>query len=115
MIRGILTLIVVFSIAEAGIIDNIRRIFDIHNETETKYIDSAVSKTRSNGHDVYQRDVYEKSTENIERMERGNAPIGYDGSPVELHHIQQKPSGELLEIQKSEHKRDYDGLHPYTN
>lgn len=35
---------------------------------------------------------------NVERMKQGNAPIGEDGRPVEIHHIGQKNDGPLVEV-----------------
>ena len=49
---------------------------------------------------------------NIQRMKEGNAPIGYDGEPVNLHHIGQRDDSTILEIQASRHRSEphtYDG------
>ncbi|MGY5615430.1 HNH/ENDO VII family nuclease, partial [Vibrio brasiliensis] len=35
---------------------------------------------------------------------RGNAPIGNDGHPVELHHRNQKPDGPLDEMTRTDHR-----------
>lgn len=36
---------------------------------------------------------------------RGNAPIGIDGKPIEIHHVNQNPQGPYMEVQSSEHRR----------
>ena len=41
---------------------------------------------------------------NLQRMLRGNAPIGRDGRPLELHHILQKEVGPMVEIHEVTHK-----------
>lgn len=69
---------------------------------------------------VYQRNdidfaYYDSSTKrlNLQRMMDGDAPIGNDGKPVQLHHVLQKESGpmaEVREITHREHKRTLHGL-----
>lgn len=41
---------------------------------------------------------------NLQRMLRGNAPIGRDGKPLELHHILQQESGPMVEIHETTHR-----------
>lgn len=60
---------------------------------------------------VYQRNdinfnYLDKDTgeSNLQRMLRGNAPIGRDGRPLELHHILQKEAGPMVEIHEFTHK-----------
>ena len=48
---------------------------------------------------------------NIERMKLGLAPIGKDGKPVELHHLEQDANGIIVEVLNSEHKKYYKELH----
>ncbi|MBK9121284.1 MAG: hypothetical protein IPM18_17005 [Phycisphaerales bacterium] len=36
---------------------------------------------------------------------RGNAPIGIDGKPIEIHHVNQNPQGPYMEVLSSEHRR----------
>lgn len=48
---------------------------------------------------------------NIERMKLGLAPIGKDGKPVELHHLEQDANGVIVEVLSSEHKKYYKELH----
>ena len=31
--------------------------------------------------------IFEMSDDNLARMAKGKAPIGFDGKPVELHHV----------------------------
>ncbi|WP_051018502.1 HNH/ENDO VII family nuclease [Bartonella queenslandensis] len=42
---------------------------------------------------------------NVERMETGRAPIGFDGRPVELHHLKQTPEGPIAEMSHESHKK----------
>ena len=53
---------------------------------------------------------------NLQRMLRGNAPIGRDGKPIELHHVLQKEVGPMAEIHETTHqeyKRILHGLKAY--
>lgn len=47
-------------------------------------------------------DVFGQS--NLERMERGLAPLDNDGRPIELHHIGQKQDSSLAELTRDEHR-----------
>lgn len=51
---------------------------------------------------------------NVERMKKGEPPIGEDGHPVELHHKDQNPNGELVPMTRTEHrgKGNYKKNHP---
>lgn len=51
---------------------------------------------------------------NIERMADGNAPIGYDGKSVNLHHLLQTPDGAIVEVSNSFHKKYYSIIHMNT-
>jgi RHS repeat-associated protein len=55
-----------------------------------------------------------QSPENVERMKEGKPPIGEDGHPVELHHKNQEPNGELVPMTRTEHrgKGNYKKNHP---
>lgn len=55
-----------------------------------------------------------KSVEDIERMKEGKLPIGEDGHPMELHHKDQDPNGELVPMTRTEHrgKGNYKKNHP---
>jgi hypothetical protein len=69
---------------------------------------------------VYQSDdfdpgfVDDKGRTNIERMQKGLAPIGYDGESINIHHIYQTDESPVLEITKSEHQTRYAELHTNT-
>ncbi|WP_273760825.1 HNH/ENDO VII family nuclease [Bartonella sp. ML70XJBT.G] len=52
---------------------------------------------------------------NVERMEAGRAPIGYDGQPVELHHLKQTPDGPLAEVTKAFHNEHNSVIHINPN
>ncbi|WP_375651209.1 HNH/ENDO VII family nuclease, partial [Bartonella sp. OT172YNZD] len=48
---------------------------------------------------------------NIERMETGRAPIGYDGESVELHHLSQTHESPIAEISHESHKKYTSVIH----
>ena len=50
-------------------------------------------------------------------MEQGKSPIGKDGKPVELHHEGQKPTGNVKEMTRTEHRlgNNYKKNHPNAN
>jgi len=50
---------------------------------------------------------------NIQRMEKGLAPIGKDGKSIELHHLKQKDNGIIVELTSMEHKSNSNVLHQY--
>jgi len=52
---------------------------------------------------------------NIERMEKGLAPLGKDGKAVELHHLKQKDNGVIIEVTNSEHRKYTKTLHRYRD
>ncbi|MDR2568800.1 MAG: HNH/ENDO VII family nuclease [Oscillospiraceae bacterium] len=51
---------------------------------------------------------------NIQRMRDGHSPIGYDGRPVNIHHIDQTNTGAVMEIQESIHRSNHSKLHSNT-
>lgn len=57
------------------------------------------------------------SSKDIERMEKGKPPMGEDGNPMELHHDEQKPNGDLKEMTRTDHrgKGNYNKNHPNGN
>lgn len=78
-------------------------------------------KTTFNNHVVYQKDsqfspCYKLPTGeiNFQRMQKGLAPIGSDGYPINLHHMKQQKNGLLVEITHSDHKKNHAPLHRYT-
>lgn len=59
---------------------------------------------QTNGHHYINRDrTFDPTPANIQRMERGLAPIGKDGKPVQIHHFQQKSDAKRVEVTKTEH------------
>ncbi|CAO5682716.1 MAG: hypothetical protein HEEMFOPI_01763 [Holosporales bacterium] len=71
---------------------------------------------------VYQRDdlidlnlVGRDGRTNFQRMLNGDAPIGSDGFPVNLHHTIQTMDGPLLEIAQEMHKANHGLLHIWPN
>lgn len=48
---------------------------------------------------------------NLERMRAGNAPIGTDGLPVEIHHLNQADEGPVVEILGDFHDRHSRTIH----
>ncbi|WP_245256849.1 HNH/ENDO VII family nuclease, partial [Bartonella sp. DB5-6] len=90
-------------------------------EKPTKFTDSKFGQTNK----VYQRnDLFDPNQRvkwrvnkkdvwgtNIERMKTGRAPIGFDGEPVELHHLKQTPEGPIAEISKEFHKKYTSVIH----
>ena len=54
---------------------------------------------------------------NLERTQKGEAPILENGERVELHHIGQNPDSPLAELTVSEHRRGQQNklLHTSTN
>lgn len=41
---------------------------------------------------------------NLEKMEKGKAPLDKDGNPIELHHVGQKSDSPLAELIRNEHR-----------
>jgi RHS repeat-associated protein len=54
------------------------------------------------------------SAEDLSKMERGRAPIGPDGAPMELHHVDRTPDGGLMPMSKTDHRlgENYKKNHP---
>lgn len=81
-----------------------------------------------NGNKVYQRnDLFDPNQvsswkehgktitgTNVERMASGHAPIGYDGKPINLHHLLQTPDGPIVEVSQSFHNKYYSNIHMNT-
>ena len=87
------------------------------------FIEQQILKTakykRVNGKIVAQRKIFDPCKRdalgrtNVQRMLQGLAPIGYDGKPVELHHLKQENDGIIVEMLSSEHRGNYKELHRY--
>lgn len=82
------------------------------------YDEIGVEYENINGIDVYVRnDIDPNQTDalgrtNLERMERGLAPLDNMGHSIELHHIRQNPEGPLVELKSIEHEGNFELLHP---
>ncbi len=81
------------------------------NQYWTKRIDFQGSR-------VHQRDdlidpgaVDPKGRTNVDRMERGLAPVGPDGKPLNLHHTTQRNDGALAEVAQTFHQQNARTLH----
>ena len=78
--------------------------------TKTKYW----NKTKNvSGKKVYQRDdlidpniIDGRGRTNIQRMERGLAPIGSEGKSINLHHIIQTDDSAIAEVSASFHQKN---------
>ena len=51
---------------------------------------------------------------NAQRMQKGLAPIGNDGKPVNIHHIDQTDAGPVIEMLATYHQQNYSSLHQNT-
>lgn len=51
---------------------------------------------------------------NLELMQMGRAPIGPDGSPINLHHMIQSQNGAIAEVTQSFHQQNYSTIHINT-
>lgn len=86
------------------------------NKTEISLLKTGKFSIYKN-HIVVKRQVFDPLAKdalgrtNIERMKLGLAPIGRDGKPVELHHLEQDANGIIVEVLSSEHKKYYKELH----
>ena len=74
------------------------------------------------GKKVYQRDdlidpnrTNDLGETSLELMKRGNAPIGPDGKPVNLHHMTQMDDSALAEVSTSFHQKNSKVLHINPN
>lgn len=66
------------------------------------------------GRSVTKRDIFQCSKSNIALMKKGLAPIGKDGYKVNLHHLKQQKSGDLVELTQTEHNQHSSVLHRYV-
>ena len=81
----------------------------------------AKSKT-FNGNKVFQRDdlidpmlIDSRGRTNLERMQKGLAPIGPDGESINLHHLIQTQDGAIAEVTQTFHQQNYGTLHINPN
>ncbi len=70
------------------------------------------NQAQINGHTYIQREQIfgltgtdGRGRTNLQRMEKGLAPLGTDGEPVVLHHDQQKSEGARIEVTATEHRK----------
>ena len=83
------------------------------NKIEQKFLDSA-TLVQVEGRSVAQRtQILDLGTTSVANMKSGKAPMGKDGKVVELHHLQQKEDGILIELTYTEHKENSKALHSY--
>jgi len=75
-----------------------------------------------NGNKVYQRNdlfdpnaVDSRGRSNLQRMEKGLAPLDSNGQSVNLHHMLQKQDGPIAEVTQSFHKDNHSVLHINDN
>jgi RHS repeat-associated protein len=75
-------------------------------------------KTEYGGITVYKRDDLidpnlrdAQNRTNVQRMQRGLAPIGPDGRPVELHHMLQSQDSPIVELTNSMHVGNRGAIH----
>lgn len=54
------------------------------------------------------------SADDLAKMEKGRAPTGKDGYPIELHHVDQTPSGGVKPMSRTDHRlgENYKKNHP---
>ncbi len=87
----------------------------------TKFTDSKFGQTytvyrRDDQFDPNQRVKWTEKGEtvwgtNVERTKTGRAPMGFDGKPIELHHLKQTPDGPLAEMSHEFHKKYTSVIH----
>jgi RHS repeat-associated protein len=74
------------------------------------------------GHKVYQRNdlidsnlVDAQGRTNLERMQKGLAPLGPDGKSINLHHMTQMDDGAIAEVTQTFHYGNYGTIHINPN
>ncbi|HAC4687424.1 TPA_asm: hypothetical protein GZV23_14145 [Listeria monocytogenes] len=74
------------------------------------------------GTKVYQKDniidinkVDVKGRTNLQRMEKGLAPLGSDGNPINLHHMTQREISSIAEVEQSFHQINSKTIHINPN
>ncbi len=61
------------------------------------------------------RRVDPKGRTSLELMERGQAPVGPDKQPINLHHMTQTQNGPIAEVTADMHTKYHRVLHMWTN
>jgi RHS repeat-associated protein len=79
------------------------------------------NKSEFEGTIVYQRDdlidltlMDSRGRTNLQRMEKGLAPLGPDGEPINLHHLTQTKNGAIAEVEATFHQKYYKTIHINT-
>ena len=92
-----------------------------YSETYTPVQFEGTTKVQGEIRDISRR-VYQRSDidwdyvdkdglTNLQRAQKGRAPIGSDGKPVELHHLTQQEPGSMVEILSTVHDKYTSQLH----
>jgi hypothetical protein len=75
-----------------------------------------------NGNKVFQRNdlidpklIDSRGRTNLERMQKGLAPIGPDGESIILHHLIQTQDGAIAEVTQTFHQKNFGTLHTNPN
>ncbi|ENX5378884.1 MULTISPECIES: HNH/ENDO VII family nuclease [Listeria] len=56
-----------------------------------------------------------KGRTNLQRMEKGLAPLGSDGNPINLHHMTQREISSIAEVEQSFHQINSKTIHINPN
>ncbi|EPS1327112.1 HNH/ENDO VII family nuclease [Listeria monocytogenes] len=56
-----------------------------------------------------------KGRTNLQRMEKGLAPLGADGNPINLHHMTQREISSIAEVEQSFHQINSKTIHINPN
>ncbi|MGG6229999.1 RHS repeat-associated core domain-containing protein [Tenacibaculum sp. SDUM215027] len=95
-------------------------IFGLSSIFPTSTVWTAPSTGTGNTYKVFQQGidfdaVDSKGRTNLERMSKGNAPLGSDGKSINLHHSKQQGHGPLFEVTNDVHTKHghTNALHPY--
>lgn len=89
------------------------------NNVEQKIINAGTKAFIAGRKVVINKKIFKKDTRdalgrsNCQRMSEGLSPIGIDGEPISLHHLQQENNGVIIEMLDSEHRYNSKELHSY--
>lgn len=99
--------------------DNIYREFSDNNSEEKRNISNngfytmnfrgLIFYCNDSAIDLKKTDARGRS--NLQRMEKGLAPVGTDGLPINLHHMCQRENESIMELSKTMHQANYRVLH----
>ena len=85
--------------------------FDVLVHNDCKFENKNIKQNNSLFNPNY---VDSKGRSNVMRMKAGLAPIGKDGKSINLHHIDQTDTGDLIEMTATYHQKNYSKLHSNT-